>query len=52
MLEVRDVGPIVFSLRAGEVPIKVNGFEILEDDQARKLLRELIATGLYERVKE
>lgn len=51
-LEVRDVGPIVYALRAGAVPIKVNGYEILEDDQARDLLRELLATGLYERVRE
>lgn len=46
-LEVRDLGPVLYTLRAGTVPIKLNGYEILEDDQARDLLRELLATGLY-----
>ena len=48
LLEVRDVGPVVFRLRAGEIPIKVNGHHLMEDDAARDLLRELLATGWYE----
>lgn len=48
VMEVRDIGPVVFRLRAGEVPIKVNGYQLLEDDPARDLLRDLLATGWYE----
>ena len=48
VLEVRDVSPVIFRLRAGRVPIKVNGYRIVEDGAARELLRELLATGLYE----
>ena len=48
LLEVRDAGPVVFRLHAGEVPIKVNGYYIMEDDAARNLLRDLLATGWYE----
>lgn len=47
-LTVRDVGPVVFRLRAGRVPLRHNGWRILEDDAARDLLRELLACGLYE----
>jgi hypothetical protein len=47
LLEVRDVGPVIFRLAAGRVPIKRNGWAILEDDAARVVLRELLATGLY-----
>ncbi len=46
-LEVRDVGPVIFRLTAGPVPIKVNGYRIVEDDSARETLRGLLATGLY-----
>ena len=48
VLEVRDLGPVVFRLRAGRVPIKVNGYRVLEDAAARDLLRELLDSGLYE----
>ncbi len=48
ILEVRDLGPVVFRLRAATVPIKVNGYRMIEDDAARGLLRELLACGLYE----
>ncbi len=48
VLEVRDLGPVVFRLRAVTVPIKVNGYRMVEDDAARDLLRELLACGLYE----
>jgi hypothetical protein len=40
-LEVRDVGPVVFRLTAGGAPIKLHGWQILDDDAARALLREL-----------
>lgn len=48
VLEVRDVSGVIFRLRAGEVPIKVNGYQLLEDEPARDLLRDLLATGWYE----
>src|SRR5258708_3149592 len=46
-LEVRDVGPVLFRLTAGAVPIKVNGYHVVEDDEARAALRDLLASGLY-----
>jgi hypothetical protein len=48
ILEVRDAGPVVFRLRAGKIPIKVNGYQLLEEGPARDLLRDLLATGWYE----
>lgn len=49
-LEVRDVGPVIVELRAPGVPIKAHGTRVVEDAEARALLRELLATGLYERL--
>lgn len=48
-LTVRDVGPVIYRLRAvTRIPIKRNGYEVVEDDEAREVLRELLATELYE----
>ena len=44
-LEVRDVGPVVYRLVAGDVPIKLHGRFVLDDDAARDLLRELREAG-------
>ena len=44
-LEVRDVGPVVYRLLAGDVPIKLHGRFVLDDDAARDLLRELREAG-------
>ena len=49
-MSVRDVGPVIYTLRAGRVPLKYNGTHLLEDDAARELLQALRSTGLYERV--
>jgi hypothetical protein len=46
-LTVRDVGPVIFRLTAGPVPIKRNGWSIVEDDVARDVLRELLSLGIY-----
>jgi hypothetical protein len=46
-LTVRDVGPVIFRLTAGAVPIKLNGYRIVEDDAARETLRGLLDLGLY-----
>ena len=48
-LEVRDVGPVIFELTARDVPIKTDRpMMILNDVDARAMLRKLIDTGLYD----
>ena len=53
LLEVRDAGPVLIALRAssGGPPIKEHGLRLLEDDAARERVRELLASGMYERDK-
>jgi hypothetical protein len=46
-LEVFDISGPVFRLKAGPVPIKLNGWRIVEDDEARAIVKEQLATGLY-----
>lgn len=41
VLEVRDVGPIIMTVRARAVPIKFNRVEVLEDGAAREELRRV-----------
>lgn len=49
LLEVRDAGPVVFRLKARDVPIKpAGGMRLVEDSEARALLRSLIDSKLYE----
>lgn len=50
VLEVRDVGPVIFRLttRPGGPPIKHNGDRVVEDDEARRLLRGLLDVGMYD----
>ena len=47
-LEVRDLGPVIFRLTAGHIPIKVNGHRIMDDGEARDLLRDLLSSGIYD----
>ena len=47
LLEARQCGPVIFRLTADAVPIKRNGWALLEDAVARAELRELLASGLY-----
>lgn len=42
-LEVRPIGDIVYRLAARRVPIKLNGYLVLEDEDARELCRQLAA---------
>jgi len=42
-LEVRDVGEVVYELISNGVPIKLSGTILMTDDEARVLVRELIA---------
>jgi hypothetical protein len=53
MVEVRNVGPVVMTLRSrpGGPPVKLHGAEVLEDDAARARLRDLLATGWYDSEK-
>jgi hypothetical protein len=41
-LEVRDVGPVIYELEAGVLPIKLHGTFVVDDDVARDWLRQLI----------
>lgn len=50
-LSVRDAGPVIFRLRARAAPLPlVDG--VLSDPEAKDLLRDLLASGLYEKVGE
>jgi hypothetical protein len=40
-LEVFDVGAAVYRLSAGATPIRLHGHFLLEDDEARDLVRDL-----------
>jgi hypothetical protein len=46
-LEVYDLGPPVIAFRAGSVPIKHNGYRIVEDDVAREIVRDVLKAGIY-----
>lgn len=50
LLEVRDVGPVIFRLvaRRGGAPIKFNDSRVIDDGAAREILRELVDTGAYD----
>ena len=41
VLEVRALGPVVYRLEAARVPIKLHGSFILDDAEARELIRRL-----------
>lgn len=47
-LEVRDVSDVIFRLTANSIPINKHGYFLLEDNEARDLLRELLNTNFYE----
>ena len=51
VLEVRDAGPVIvrFRARADGPPIKLNGWFLMTEDDARARLEEVRATGLYKR---
>ena len=46
-LTVRDAGPVIFRLRAAASPLPLKD-DVMEDADAKALLRELLASGLYE----
>lgn len=52
-LTVMDVGPVLMTVSSikGGPPIKHNGWKILEDDEARELVRELLRSGCYQSSK-
>jgi hypothetical protein len=45
LLEVRDVGPVIFRLAATAVPLKLHGWRLMEDAEARELIRSLKEAG-------
>jgi hypothetical protein len=47
VLEARNVGPVKVRFEAGAVPIKFNGYRLLEDIEAAQILRQISDTGLY-----
>ena len=49
-LDVRDVGPCLIQVRArsGGPPIKLHGFHLMSDDEARDKLREVMGSGHYD----
>lgn len=48
VLEVYDIGPILMRISTINLPLKENGLHILDDDQAREKVRELIDSNLYD----
>jgi hypothetical protein len=46
-LVVYDLCDPVITIHAGAVPIKYNGYRIVNDDIARNILREALKSGLY-----
>lgn len=49
VLEVREVGPVIYRLEARSVPLHpAGGFRLVEEEKARELLRQLRASGLYD----
>lgn len=47
-LEIRDAGPVIMRLLAPSgQPIKLNGWRLLEDDEAREVLRGLLDMEVY-----
>lgn len=46
-LEVYDLGSPVIAFRAHEVPLKYNGYRIVQDDAARDIVREVLKSGHY-----
>jgi hypothetical protein len=49
-LTVRDVGPPLMKLSAATIPLKYNGKRVVDDDLARRIIRDLLNTNLYRRV--
>lgn len=47
VLECREVGPVIFRLKANSIPIKLTT-RLVDDVEARRILRELLDLGLYE----
>ncbi len=57
VLEVRDVGPAIYAMRAVGVPLKPCGWFLIDEDkepdrlrELRDRLRELRDSGLYEKI--
>lgn len=53
-LEVRDIGPSLITVRARPdgPPIKLNGYHMMTDEEAREKLKELMGSGHYDWEKQ
>ena len=49
-LVIYELGPVLMRFKMRNVPIKHNGARRVEDEEARRIARELIASGAYDRV--
>ena len=48
-LTVYDIGPAIMTLKAKTIPLRNNGYQIIEDEKARTILKDYMATGLYDK---
>lgn len=47
-LEIYDLGPLLMRISTINLPIKENGWKVIDDDQARAKVRALIDSDLYD----
>lgn len=47
-LRVYELGPLLMRVSARELPVKENGWHILENDDALARVRAMIDSGLYD----
>ena len=48
ILEIYDIGPLRMRITKINLPIKENGWQMVEDDIARARIREIIDSDLYD----
>lgn len=48
VLEVYDIGPLLMTVTKINVPMKENGWQMIEDDVARHKMRDIIDSNLYD----
>jgi len=46
--EINEQPLLIIQMR--DIPIKINGYQIIDDDSAREKLKDLLRTGLYDKV--
>ena len=48
-MEIRDVGPILVEFYMINVPLKDNGYQLIDDETARQKICRIIDSNLYKR---